>query len=556
MSIVSIDQLTLSADPIDPSFYSPPRSPASSPAPRQQHQYSFTLKTAESSSDTADVDAEQARRRTIAERMARLGGLKFGAPPVLPKPLVSTPEQAQSGDATREYAVQQGDAEAGTPKDELEEALEPNSEESERLRRQTIAVRLAGMGGMRFGMLPQTSTPPAHPRARSDDSARTVDHSSSPPQRAQPPPPPPESEGDLQSEARSVSDEGVKVDAVSETSMEEVNVEDAEEDLEEVPPPVPSRPIRPPHVPVQVAPPLPGGRRPPVPASALPTRPPIPKVEPRHSNASGSSHKESGFSGTPLPGDFVMVDDPTLGEELPPPPPPRARPPRAMPPLAPLVPPSAPSSVLSSKDKDAANSQWELPDIPSGSFDVNVGGTGLMDASVSSEDSTLYPPTFSAQSHGRPAESTPSVPATYAEVQLSADELLQIWGTVGTAVHGAAAALFDKSKKTLVGDGTSRGFVMAALAQVPQASKASYGHLIYSQNGQTVLRRSSNIMPGDIIQLTEAKFKGHKGLQSYHQTAGTIQDPAVGIVSEFDGKKSKAKVYQANQHVGAQVCQL
>ncbi|KAF8508217.1 hypothetical protein JB92DRAFT_2615950, partial [Gautieria morchelliformis] len=129
---------------------------------------------------------------------------------------------------------------------------------------------------------------------------------------------------------------------------------------------------------------------------------------------------------------------------------------------------------------------------------------------------------------------------------------LQVWGVVGIAVHAAASALFDQSKKSVVGDGTSRGFVSATLAQVPQASKASYGHLIYAQTGNSVLRRSSNIMPGDIVQLTEAKLKGHKGLQSYHQTAGTAQEPLVGVVSEFDVKKSKVKVFQANQHVGSQ----
>lgn len=205
-----------------------------------------------------------------------------------------------------------------------------------------------------------------------------------------------------------------------------------------------------------------------------------------------------------------------------------------------------------------ANSQWELPDIPTGSFDLNVGSSLGMDASIASEDSTTYPSAPSPPPPApapRVANSTPTPPSSsvgHTEVQLSADELMELWGSVGTAVHAAASALFDKSKKSLVGDGTSHGFVSATLAQVPRASKTSYGHLFYSQNAHTVLRRSSNIMPGDIIQLTEAKLKGHKGLQSYHQTAGTAQEPLVGIVSEFDNKKSKVKVFQANQHVGGQ----
>ncbi|KAH0826169.1 hypothetical protein J3R83DRAFT_5591 [Lanmaoa asiatica] len=66
-------------------------------------------------------------------------------------------------------------------------------------------------------------------------------------------------------------------------------------------------------------------------------------------------------------------------------------------------------------------------------------------------------------------------------------------------------------------------------------------------------RRVSGVLPGDVIAFWDAKLKGHKGLHVYTQTAGAGSGPLVGIVSEFDAKKSKVRVWQANQHVGQQV---
>jgi len=103
----------------------------------------------------------------------------------------------------------------------------------------------------------------------------------------------------------------------------------------------------------------------------------------------------------------------------------------------------------------------------------------------------------------------------------------------------------------LVGDGTYEGFVRATLADVPNAapySPSSYGYIVYQQSGNAVQKRTSDIMPGDIIELHDAKLKGHKGIHIYHQNVDTL----VGIVSEFEPKKSKVRVFQANQHVGQQ----
>lgn len=117
--------------------------------------------------------------------------------------------------------------------------------------------------------------------------------------------------------------------------------------------------------------------------------------------------------------------------------------------------------------------------------------------------------------------------------------------------------MYEKSKKTLIGDGTYSGFVQAVVATVPNAlpvptPSGDYGYLVYVQNGASVQKRASEIMPGDIVEIRDAKFKGHKGLQTYHQNVGGAGEDLVGVVGEFEAKKSKIRVFHANQHVGQQ----
>ena len=66
-------------------------------------------------------------------------------------------------------------------------------------------------------------------------------------------------------------------------------------------------------------------------------------------------------------------------------------------------------------------------------------------------------------------------------------------------IHEVAAALFEKSKKSVVGDGSYLGFVRAVLAQVPTAAAPpdaggaldELGYLVYSQVAGAVQRRAS-----------------------------------------------------------------
>ncbi|EJC99030.1 uncharacterized protein FOMMEDRAFT_70409, partial [Fomitiporia mediterranea MF3/22] len=135
-----------------------------------------------------------------------------------------------------------------------------------------------------------------------------------------------------------------------------------------------------------------------------------------------------------------------------------------------------------------------------------------------------------------------------------------LWGRVGVYMSDAAALLHDKSRRVLVGDGTYPGFVLSVARQVPSAcipsrtARYPYGHLIYFQTAQTVHKRYAEILPGDIIVLQNALFKGVRGPlhSSYQEELGTKGDPVVGVIGEFEARKSKVRVYQANQHVGIQ----
>ncbi|KIM81016.1 hypothetical protein PILCRDRAFT_821853 [Piloderma croceum F 1598] len=539
-------------DPIDPAFHSPsktpPRSGDSSLPPTASQEPPVPPVPVLEHDPTSEEDPVDTRRRTIAERMAKLGGIKLGAP----SPIGRAPPSA----ARLETIFPE---QPGMPAQEnASEEVPLTEEEEERARKQRIASKLAGMGGV--GMFGAPQRAPPQPRIRKETSEATAPISSpSPPQRAVPPsrPPPPPNQPDAGSELEShhTSEDGVRVEA-EDSELEEVHYDDVVEP--EAPPPIPSRGARrssnlfpagttaspPPQKPIQTSRPLPGGR-PPIPSIPFNRRSNVPKSSDDFVPSSARMGSFDISLSTPLtaspPSEYVMVEEPVniLSEDAPPP---SLRPGRG-PPSRP-VPPSV---------TDSGTSGWELPSIPT--FD----GPQL-DLSLSSwsEDSTSYPTPPTSQSPqppqqaGRPLDQALAKPL--ADVQLSPDQLMAVWGRVGVQICESATTLFENSKKTLVGDGSYYGFVEAVFRQVPNAmppSSSGYGYLIYAQTGPSVSRRVSEILPGDVVELYDAKLKGHKGLQSYHQDVGA-GEPLVGIVNEFEVKKSKVKIFQANQHVGQQ----
>ena len=65
-----------------------------------------------------------------------------------------------------------------------------------------------------------------------------------------------------------------------------------------------------------------------------------------------------------------------------------------------------------------------------------------------------------------------------------------------------------------------------------------YGHLINFQTAATVHKRYAEIMPGDVVVLQNALYKGVKGrLGGAYGEEGARGEPVVGIVGEYEGRK-------------------
>ncbi|CAK5271993.1 unnamed protein product [Mycena citricolor] len=249
--IVSEDE----GDPIDPVFHSPSRrgsmvdlrsaaaedGPEDNAPPPVSPREERDTASPSSGQGNDEEDSEAARRRTIAERMAKLGGIRFGAAPV---PRAS-------------HAV-------AREEEEKKAEEEDENEEEERARRARIAKKLAGMGGMRigYGMAPGPVPTEEAENAEPAEDARGIEADEEPdvsppaPSRASLPP--------------------VAVEQVNETSHDE----------EEIPPPIPSRSGR--AVPAVVVPPQPEAEideeheepelPPPIPSRSH--RPPVPATQP------------------------------------------------------------------------------------------------------------------------------------------------------------------------------------------------------------------------------------------------------------------------------------
>ncbi|KDQ15087.1 hypothetical protein BOTBODRAFT_109247 [Botryobasidium botryosum FD-172 SS1] len=135
---------------------------------------------------------------------------------------------------------------------------------------------------------------------------------------------------------------------------------------------------------------------------------------------------------------------------------------------------------------------------------------------------------------------------------------MAIWGKIGTEVIQSAITLVDQLKhRPPTAYPSSGAFVANVLSRVPSAlppqtqthGGTTYGHLVFAQTGgMHAIMKISDIMPGDVVALHEARFKGRTGslgLHSYTLEVGSAGDPLVAIVHEFEPKKGKIKVFQA-----------
>src|SRR5260221_2740590 len=245
--------------------------------------------------------------------MARLGGVNFGAPGRPPPPPVrrGTSEFGQTDNA-------------GTHEEQVQEGEDEENEEEVRARRAAIAARIAGQGGMRFGMFPGGQPRSMESPIEQEDQLTGED---------------------LESvhEGTRTSDDVVKVEVPEESEIEGLDGKAAVPLFGSM---LSESKIRSPMT--EVPPPLPSGR----PGQRRPTgQEPVPPQLPRS------------LTPTRVQGEYVLVDEP---QEVHSPPPRPARPPpnrRSLPP--PPLPTSATRAVSSSvESSDLTSSQWELPTIP------------------------------------------------------------------------------------------------------------------------------------------------------------------------------------------------
>ncbi|KAI6098192.1 hypothetical protein F5141DRAFT_1147167 [Pisolithus sp. B1] len=554
-------------------------------------------KTQEPQGQETEDDDEAARRRTIAERMARLGGIRFGVPAPMhhlsraPMPPVPPPTSIPPDDSEAEGK---------------EDDVQPHEEEDEAARKERIRAKIAEIGGIRFGERPPTVALPAASARRlvsrqedseSEDTELPVPVP--PPQRASSIRRPPPSSVAEPEQSSLRMPEGVKLEA-ERSGAEEMQYSDADVlsgEEEGIPPPLPparrkattSAPIdalpTPPPRSSPIRLPIAG-----VPASLLNRRAStrtgsVPSS--RKSSTDYTINADTPIASSPTrtsqepvsseisfrpQSEYVMVEAELGGEETPVPPPRRPTrvppPPRSIP-----LPPPPPPSAIDPPEELASSNQWELPSIPQGAefiADSDLASSGWSDDSTAVHFQPPPPPPqapiLSVPTSCGPTKQTAhsgsrSTSTVDQHLILSAEELMTVWGKIGVRVVEAASGLFEKSKRSLVGDGSYPGFVRAALAQVPEALRTSdpeeWGYVIYAQTGATVQRRVVDIMPGDVISFWDATLKGHKNLHAYSQTVGMGQSGAlVGIVHEFEAKKSKVRVWQANQHVGQQSVEI
>jgi hypothetical protein len=150
-----------------------------------------------------------------------------------------------------------------------------------------------------------------------------------------------------------------------------------------------------------------------------------------------------------------------------------------------------------------------------------------------------------------PASSGPSPFSGPSPNPVSSDMLYYLSQTLGPKVLASAHNVHDKSKRGVIGDGSSTSFLLNVLSSV-NASTTSFGHLIYAQVGGAVQKRLGDIMPGDVVALYAANFRGHKGGLGlgggYSASYGSKEEPVLAVVCEFEGKKSKIRAFAVNQH--------
>ncbi|BEI80594.1 hypothetical protein CcaverHIS002_0111230 [Cutaneotrichosporon cavernicola] len=477
-------------------------------------------------------DEETQRRASIAARMAKLGGIRFGAPPPMPIRKRSTLDEETTHASPSAELPPTSDASVLRPEPEetdqevpappprappapapADDGEETPEQEAERRRKTLARLRAGGMlGGGLF-------------QAAREDQPEESPHTEVPDER------------------------GIEEDADDDDEPEE----------EDLPPPPPRRPSHTarsvPPVAVAAAPPAAGP--PPVPG----VRPPVPV--PRSSLP-------------PQP-----ADDEDDEEDAPPPPPHPARsmsseaagavpPPRAAPPTPPVddeiedapAPPPRPPHRMSSfgvpQHDDGAVAAPHPPVAPQAARRTSVppvphapqaAPAARSFAAVPDPSGGKLPPPTEPQrepSPGHSVHSAHSAPRSSSQVARPGfNDLQHMSQTNGAALARAARGVFDQGRRGFYGDGSPAGFLRVVFdqAHLPVPSSGHWGMPVYEQQAQTIMKRLDDPRPGDVAALYDARFKGQKGLKGYTQHVGSVEDALVGVIGEYETKgKHKIRV--------------
>ncbi|KAJ9107396.1 hypothetical protein QFC21_000846 [Naganishia friedmannii] len=455
---------------------------------------------------TSPQDADAIRRQGIAARMAKLGGIKLGGPPMFQRSAAASGESPLSpsysgrneilGSPTSPIpppVVSIPDTESRS----LSEPAENETEEQAAKRRQATLARLRAGGALGFGLFNNNPSaegsnveaspsepsghaelPPLKPSSQTTDSTISEDYSQVPVIEASP---------------------SRAVEPIQQTPLHQADELVVDEEMEEeAPPPPPRRSL---------------SIKSPITSPNLPATAAMPSFHTASRSTSRMSETqvhlpESGLA-PPLPpvtpGQYVqepetMEEFQEAADEVGPPPPTRVRE------------PSTPSRSSLDRSESRASRM-----------------------STSSRTSERGMPPASPVMGQRHSESG---------VRPNYNELKDASKSYGAKVARAAAKLIESGKKQTIGDGSPRALVWTAMSEAGLDANTTFGTLIWEQQGHTIQQRQDDIRIGDIVVLHDVKLKGKKGLLSYTQQAGSVQEPVFAVCSHVDEKKTKIKVYQ------------
>ncbi|ORX37347.1 hypothetical protein BD324DRAFT_625771 [Kockovaella imperatae] len=470
----------------------------------------------EANADTEE-DEEKSRRSGIAARMAKLGGVKFGAPPPLRKQSSISSPKSEQGPASPLTGGQENVVEEPV----AAPAEDDDSPEAEAARKRAILARLRGQGTLGFGMFHhgQGQESAAEPEAKTEDPRGLQDEPEEEEEGAAPPPVPSgRPGGTLQMKD---ADKGVEED-------------------DDVPPPPP--PLgRPSRQATRDLPPPPeeedeGASRPrqvvrspsvevpPSPARSNSSRPPVPVGVDRRASQRSSTGYNSPLPPVPSETSHVRGQSGDLANE--------------------------PAIMMMNQGSPAST-----PGVPPGTPPPTGPRPGFSPAArQQSRSSTAEVPPSPVSSRSFRMSQADQRGSTDTSGRPGFDQLQAASRDTGARLAKSAEGVFKQGKKGYYGDGSPAGFIGVAMdgAQIPRGQ--NWGQVVYEQEAGSILKRYDEPRAGDIAAFHDARFKGRKGLSSYEQHVGSVEDPLLGIVVDFDQKgKHKVKVLQVERGVPGEV---